>query len=229
MPEPGRGRRACGRLARARYAEATMRPALFALVPIASILLGCASSSHAAATSTLDAATGDAADVAASPLGDAASDTALPPGGGAPECQNACCGTPAPAAGAACATADEGLVCPTTSTCAGGLILPWSLTCAGGAWNATGGVCDVGGGVADDGCPSAQPAKGAACTLPDGTWCQYALVCAPAGCDAGASADATIEDGSASSGSGCAPVAGKVGPAFCRSGAWDTTPLGACP
>lgn len=90
-------------------------------------------------------------------------------------------------------------------------------------------MCDVGGGVADNGCPTKQPNKGDPCSLPEGTWCQYALVCPAKDCDAGPAADASSGDGSASSGTGCATVAGKVGPAFCRSGAWDTTPLGTCP
>jgi hypothetical protein len=205
--------------------------ALARLVPLAllsPLALACSSPSPAA-EATGDAASRDASD--ASPTGDASDDApALADslgGGGGPDCQNACCATPRPVAGGACATADAGLVCPTSTTCAGGLILPWSLTCVSGAWKASGGACDVGSGVADNGCPSSQPTKGSACTLPEGTWCQYALVCAPKDCDAGAVPDAG--DGATSGGTGCASVAGKVGPAFCRSGAWDTTPLGSCP
>jgi hypothetical protein len=195
-----------------------MRPPLALLL----LALGACSASSAPATPPADTGALDAdASVA---------DASIPEGGGgAPDCLNACCKDPRPASGGACATSDEGLVCETSTACAGGLLLPWSLTCTAGAWTKKGGTCDVGGGVADNGCPTSQPTPGSTCTLPEGTWCQYALSCPPKDCDAGAPVDASSGDGSASGGTGCAPVAGKVGPAFCRSGHWETTPLGSCP
>lgn len=143
----------------------------------------------------------------------------LPPlGGGGADCQGACC--PLPQLGATCAAADEGTTCSSSELCAGGLLLPQPIECDGGTW-ATQAHCNPDGGVASNGCPSSQPVDGDACGLPDGTSCQYALVC-PSTCDAGTpSVDGGV-------GTGCASPS-KVGPARCESGQWRTTSLGSCP
>jgi hypothetical protein len=145
-------------------------------------------------------------------------------GGGLPNCMGVCCTNPT--AGSACAAADEGTSCHGSTLCPGGLILSQTLQCTVGAWTAQSGVCSADGGLADNGCPGSQPANGTACSLADGGACQYALVCSGT-CDAGA--PSAGGDGGASAGTGCGPVAGRVGPAICRSGQWQTTPLGACP
>jgi hypothetical protein len=130
-----------------------------------------------------------------------------------------CCVPPAP--GDVCSTANEGQSCQTSTTCPGGLLLPTTVTCTAGTWT-TPAACDADAGVASNGCPDAQPANGAPCALPDGNSCQYALVC-PGTCDAGSTPPT---DGGA--GTGCVGLAGKVGPAICKGGAWQTTPLGTC-
>jgi len=151
-------------------------------------------------------------------------------GGGLPDCFGSCCTTPR--AGTACDAGEEDASCSTSVSCGAAgpsLTLPYSLVCNGEQWLAQGGDCGD-GGIADNGCPTSQPQNAAACTLPNGTSCQYGLVCAGS-CDAGASpsADAAATEGGIAAGTGCATVFGKVGPAICRNGQWQTEPLGTCP
>jgi hypothetical protein len=160
--------------------------------------------------------------------------------GGGPDCAGPCC--PIPQAGAACDAGDQDASCSTSVSCGSGngpsLTLPFNLVCDGQKWGAVGGYCGD-GGLADNGCPTAQPQNGAECALDSGTSCQYGLVCDTM-CDAGAviaTADAGAQlagDGAAPSGSGmagtgCTTVFGRVGPAICQSGQWQTQSLGTCP
>ncbi len=183
-----------------------------------------ACSSTPTSSSASDSATHDSGKPAEF-AGDASSDTGPRPlsNGGGPDCGGACCTKPQ--AGTACASTDEGVTCSESALCPGGLILPQPLKCQGGTWKQDGGECSLDGGVAGNGCPDSQPANATSCSLPEGTWCQYALVC-PNKCDAGT--PPAGGDGGWTTGTGCAS-ASKVGPAFCRSGAWETTALGSCP
>jgi hypothetical protein len=100
------------------------------------------------------------------------------------------------------------------------------VDCKSGTWTAES-ACEADGGVASNGCPQSQPEAGAPCSLPDATtFCQYALVC-PSACDAGG-AVAVSTDGGAVSTTGCVGPAGKVGPALCKAGIWQTQALGSC-
>jgi hypothetical protein len=144
-------------------------------------------------------------------------------GGGGDQCSGPCCPEPSP--GEACSVGDAG-ACPTSIQCAAGLLLPVDVACTGGRWT-TEGTCDSGGGVASNGCPGAQPVNGTPCELPDATAsCQYVLVC-PSACDAGGAVPVAADGGVASS-TGCVGPAGKVGPAQCKAGAWQTQALGSC-
>ncbi len=195
--------------------------------------LGCGSSSRAASTD------GGGADQSAPSTSDDGGQQ--PPNtGGAPDCAGPCC--PTPQTGAACGAGEEDASCPTSVSCGGGsgatLTLPFNVVCDGQKWVAVGGDCGD-GGVADNACPTGQPQNGATSALDSGTSCQYGLVCNTM-CDAGAvmpAADAGAQptgDGAASSGSAmagtaCTTVFGRVGPAICQSGQWQTQSLGTCP
>ena len=153
-------------------------------------------------------------------------------GGGPPDCVGPCCTIPEP--GSACDAGDQDASCATSASCgaanAATLTLPFNLVCNGQHWVAVGGDCGD-SGVADNGCPTSQPQNGTACILDSGTSCQYGLQCSGT-CDAGSGvADAAADAGAGSSmaGTGCVSVSGKVGPAICRSGQWQTQSLGTCP
>jgi hypothetical protein len=147
-------------------------------------------------------------------------------GGGPPVCAGVCCGNETP--GSPCDMVDAGMQCPGATSCPGGLILPTTLTCVAGKWSVASGVCGADGGVADNGCPDSQPANGAPCTLPDGGHCQYGLMCSRV-CDAGATPEASVAEGGIATSTGCVSISGRVGPAICSAGMWQTTPLGTCP
>lgn len=196
-----------------------------ALFPVA--LLGfsaaCSSSTELRPSNEPSSDSGSSVDSASADGSDASVVPAPGTNGGPPTCDSQCCARPVP--GSACMAADEGKSCPDSTLCPGGLILPQSITCRSGAWTKTGGDCAPDGGTAGNGCPDAQPTNGAPCTLADGTWCQYARVC-PKTCDAGPPPPPPT-DGGTGTGVGCA-TASSVGPAYCRSGKWATTPLPAC-
>jgi hypothetical protein len=191
------------------------------------LLFGCGSTASSAGTAA-DASDGGALVEAGGPSEDG-SDGAMGivngGGGGPPVCQG-CCGNETPSS--PCVTVDAGTQCPGATSCPGGLILPTTLTCLAGTWSVASGVCGADGGVADNGCPDSQPANASPCSLPDGTHCQYGLMCS-GHCDAGAAPEASVADGSATAGTGCVSTSGRVGPAICRNGMWVTTPLGTCP
>lgn len=150
-------------------------------------------------------------------------DAGSPGLGGGDVCTGPCCPEPSP--GEACSNADAGS-CKASVQCAAGLLLPVNVACVGGAWT-TPATCEADGGVASNGCPQAQPVNGTSCSLPAATtYCQYVLVC-PSACDAGGSVLVPV-DGGAASGTGCVGAAGKVGPAFCKAGIWQTQVLGSC-
>jgi hypothetical protein len=161
-------------------------------------------------------------------------------GGGLPDCLGPCCMTPQP--GAVCDASEQDASCSTSVRCGDatgvGLTLPFNLVCNGQHWMAVGGNCGD-SGVADNGCPTIQPLNGAPCTLASGTSCQYGIMCS-ATCDAGSGPTGSAADsgaaqagdgsaGSAMAGTGCASLSGKVGPAICQSGQWQTQSLGTCP
>jgi hypothetical protein len=209
-------------------AEKNTARALVCAVCVAA-LFGCGSSANSGGNAA-DAAEGGSL-VEAGALGDDGSDGATGiingSGGGPPVCVGGgCCGNETP--DTPCDTVDAGTQCPSATTCAGGLILPTTLTCVAGRWTVASGVCGPDGGVADNGCPNSQPANGAPCALPDGGHCQYGLMCSGV-CDAGMPPEASVADGSATAGTGCVSVSGRVGPAICNGGTWQTTPLGTCP
>jgi hypothetical protein len=208
------------------------------------LLAGCSTSSNAPVEASPDASAAAALDASASPDASAVpdADAAAPntSGGGglgAPDCFGPCCSTPQ--AGAPCGDAGADASCPTSVRCDGGLGLPFSLVCDGQQWVAHGGYCGD-AGIADNGCPTSQPQSGAVCSLPDGTSCQYSLVCSST-CDAATTTpgdasgsvlttgDASAGSGSSAAGTGCASLAGKIGPAICRTGLWQTQALGTCP
>jgi hypothetical protein len=200
--------------------------------------LGCSSGNAANPDGGADQSTqpiSDASTVTDSTADDGAS---LPPntGGGPPACLDLCCANPLP--GTACDGGALDASCPSSLSCGNAasatLVLPFNVVCNGQTWVAVGGDCGD-GGVADNGCPVSQPQNGAACTLDSGTSCQYGLRCSGT-CDAsstaaGAGSPQTSDaaSGSGVAGTGCASVAGKVGPAICSQGQWQTQSLGSCP
>jgi hypothetical protein len=144
-----------------------------------------------------------------------------------------------PRAGDACDGGALEASCQTSTSCGPAgtatLTLSFNVVCNGQQWVAVGGDCGD-GGIADNGCPVAQPQNGAACTLDAGTSCQYGIQCSGT-CDAGSGAtDAAAQQtadgssGSATAGTGCVGLKGKVGPAICGdAGQWLTESLGTCP
>jgi hypothetical protein len=156
-------------------------------------------------------------------------------GGGPADCFGPCC--PNPQAGTACDAGALDASCAAATSCgnraSATLTLAFTVVCNGGTWVAVGGDCGD-SGVADNGCPVSQPQNGAACTLDSGTSCQYGLQCSGR-CDAGSAADAGAQQatdassGSVMAGTGCVGVKGRVGPAICKLGQWQTQALGTCP
>jgi len=200
------------------------------------VSLGCSSGSGAANVNDggADQSTQSISDAGTAIDSTSGDDGQSPPltGGGPPDCFGPCCTIPQP--GSACDAGDQDASCATSASCgaanAATLTLPFNLVCNGQDWVAVGGDCGD-SGVADNGCPTSQPQNGTTCALDSGTSCQYGLQCSGT-CDAGSPvADASADAGAGSimSGTACASVSGKVGPAICRSGQWQTQSLGTCP
>ena len=105
-------------------------------------------------------------------------------------------------------------MCTYAKTCPEGLVVNRSTLCSGGMWQATN-DCPAIGGFDDQGCPSAQPMTGAACSPGDGggfQTCLYTKTCAATSCDDAGICSHTFETAQAN----------------CVNGKWMTTALGPC-